>query len=54
MNYIVTCRGVCVTYRWVLDWTIGFIDTLYAQLKTTGNYSAIAISTLYSSLLHTH
>jgi hypothetical protein len=31
----------------------GFIDTLYTQLGTRGNYSAIAISTLYSSLLHT-
>jgi hypothetical protein len=41
-----------VTYRRVLDWMIGFIDTLYTPLGTTGNYSAIAISTLYSSLLH--
>jgi hypothetical protein len=36
-----------------LDWMIGFIDTLYTQLVTAVNYSAIAISTLYSSLLHT-
>jgi hypothetical protein len=31
---------------------IGFIDTLYTQPVTTINYIAIAISTLYSSLLH--
>jgi hypothetical protein len=30
---------------------IGFIDTLHSLLRTTINYSAIAISTLYSSLL---
>jgi hypothetical protein len=53
----VTCchdLGGCVTYRRVLDWMIGFIDTLYIQLGTTGNYSATAIPTLYSSPLHTH
>jgi hypothetical protein len=31
---------------------IGFIDILFRQLVTMGNYSANAISTLYSSLLH--
>jgi hypothetical protein len=32
---------------------IGFIDTLYTPIRTTINYSAIATSTIYSSLLHT-
>jgi hypothetical protein len=47
------CMGVWVTYRRVLDWMIGFIDTLYTRIVTTINYSAIGISTFYSSLLHT-
>jgi hypothetical protein len=38
--------GFWVTYRQVLDWMIGFIHTLYVQLITTDNYSAIIISTL--------
>jgi hypothetical protein len=42
-----------VTYRQGLDWMIGFIDTLYTPLEATGNYSAIAIPTIYRSLLHT-
>jgi hypothetical protein len=51
---VVTCRGLRVAYRRVLDWMIGFIDTLYIQLGTSGNYSATGISTIYSSPLHTH
>jgi hypothetical protein len=42
-----------VTYRQVSDRMIGFIGNLYTPLGTTGNYSGIAISTLYSSPLHT-
>jgi hypothetical protein len=49
---IVTCRWVCVSYRRALNWMIGFIHALSTQLVTTINYSAIAIFTLYSSLLH--
>jgi hypothetical protein len=41
-----------MTYRRVSDWMIGFIDTVYIQLVTIINYSSIAISTLYISLLH--
>jgi hypothetical protein len=44
--------GVCVTYRRVFDWKIVFLATLRIPFATTGNYSAIAISTLYSSLLY--
>jgi hypothetical protein len=44
--------GLCMIYKRVLDWMIGFIDTLYFQLITRGNYNAIAISTFYCSLLH--
>jgi hypothetical protein len=42
-----------VTYGRVFDRMIEFIDPLYTKLLTTINYSAIAISTLYGSLLHT-
>jgi hypothetical protein len=34
--------GVCMTYWRVFHWIIGFIDTLYTPLGTTGSYSAIA------------
>jgi hypothetical protein len=35
-----------VIYRRFLDWMIGFIDTFYTPLGTTGKCSTIAISTL--------
>jgi hypothetical protein len=50
--YTVTCRGCAWLIRRGVDWIFGFIDTLYTPLGTLVNYSAIAISTLYSSLLH--
>jgi hypothetical protein len=46
------CRGAWLIDG-VLDRMIGFIDTLYTSLGTTIDYKAIAILTLYSSLLHT-
>jgi hypothetical protein len=38
---------------WVSDWMIGFIDTLYIHLGTTGNYSAVAdLHTLQFTVIH--
>jgi hypothetical protein len=45
---------VCRTYRRVLNWMIGFINSLYMQLGTTGKYSAIAdLHTLQFTVTHT-
>jgi hypothetical protein len=49
----VTCRGLCVTYKTGFGLDIGFIDTLYTQIGTTGNYSAIAdLHTLQFTVTH--
>jgi hypothetical protein len=52
---IVNICGVCAwLIRQVLDWMIGFIDTLYTQLGTTGNYSDIAdLQILQFTFTHT-
>jgi hypothetical protein len=43
--------GGCI--RRVLDWMIGFIETLYTPLGSTGNYRAIAdLHTLQFTVTH--
>jgi hypothetical protein len=44
-------KGLCVTYRRVLDRIIGFIDTLYIYLGITCNTE---LSLLNTSPLHMH
>jgi hypothetical protein len=53
VGYTIWSRFRGVTVRRGMGWMIGFIDALYTPLGTTSNYSSIAISTLYNSLLHT-
>jgi hypothetical protein len=44
---ILILSHVGMAIDWVLDWMIGFIDTLYALLGTTGN-TASAIADLHT------
>jgi hypothetical protein len=53
-NNNVMFRGCVLLIKRILDWMIGFIDTLYIELGTKRNYSATAISILYNSPLHKH
>jgi hypothetical protein len=53
-NILSHVGGLCMTYRLVVDWMIGYIDTLYIQLGTTGNSALSPVYTLYSSPLHMH
>jgi hypothetical protein len=54
LQHTVMIKGLCLTYRGVLDWMIGLTDTLYTQLGTTRNYSAIAdLHTLQFTVTHT-
>jgi hypothetical protein len=47
-------RGCAWLIRGVLDWMIGYIDTLYTTLGTADNYCAIAdLHTLQFTVTHT-
>jgi hypothetical protein len=42
-----------MTYRWVSDWMIGFIDTIYIPLWTTGSTALHYFHTLQFTVTHT-
>jgi hypothetical protein len=53
MYNIVTCGGLCVTYRRVLNWMIEFIYIFFTQLGTTGNFIIIVdLHTLQFTVTH--
>jgi hypothetical protein len=50
--HTVTCKECALLIDGFSVGWIGFIDTLYTHIVTSINYRSVAISTLYSSLLH--
>jgi hypothetical protein len=51
--HTLACWGLSMIYTQVLDWMVGFIDTLYIQLRTTRNYGVISdLHTLQFTVTH--